>query len=727
LVKPTDDPIRFETCTIDRRARLLTIDGKAVKLHDKALSLLLYLIDHRERAVSRGEILRGVWPGVTVADNNVTVQLSKVREALRLIPGGDRLIVTGDAAGEPSYRFVGPVALVLPETPVVPEATTTELGRRPRWRLLLIAFLFLLLPIGLALWRLAMPPPAAQPRLYFAVLPFRNLGIGSTQDYLADLITDDVVAGLVRVPGARVVSRQAAEAVQNNTPPEICQALHVHYIVRGSITPEGGPYHIYAELIEAETGTTLAAWSFDRPRAGIADLRAEIVGFITTKLNLTVNHLRDIESRTNRPANPDAYDLLFQARSLMDHEQTLEAYNRTQSLLEQAIRIQPDFTEAKAELGWRLLLKTTNFDDPNDASDYAEARRRISEALHDAPDNSTALAAYARELMLDGKCDTAVQVASRVASFEPSNVRVRNVLASCARISLRFDDAITQYEELMRLEPDSAATRNRHLAIGMLLLLQDKPHDALVHLQQCQDDQPASHAMDAAEQCRVLFIAAEDLAGEREAARLAYQAYKSVAPGRTTWRLTAYFQKNERKLPSFLKMLAALNDAGMPEYAPEEAVAPTASAVEAAPGTAPACGQGDFAPTPQSLPPPGRVIDTAGMLRHLQTVPPPLVLDFGRHRVQFPGAVNFTEAAREGEHEPEFAVRLAREHLAANHGAPLIVTSDGTTGCAPYLAALRLLSDGYAGTLWYRGGEEAWARYHAQNTEAKTHSTPRKE
>ena len=73
---------RFDGFTLDRRRRLLLAGGKPVSLHARALSLLTFLIDNRERPVPRAEILAHVWEGRAVADNNLAVQLSALRKAL---------------------------------------------------------------------------------------------------------------------------------------------------------------------------------------------------------------------------------------------------------------------------------------------------------------------------------------------------------------------------------------------------------------------------------------------------------------------------------------------------------------------------------------------------------------------------------------------------------------------------------------------------------------------
>ncbi|MEO8923145.1 MAG: winged helix-turn-helix domain-containing protein, partial [Caldimonas sp.] len=74
------------------------------------MELLFVLLDHRDRVVSKNELLDLVWPGVVVEENNIQVQTSAIRkllgpDAISTIPGRGykfTLASTGDDASEPA-------------------------------------------------------------------------------------------------------------------------------------------------------------------------------------------------------------------------------------------------------------------------------------------------------------------------------------------------------------------------------------------------------------------------------------------------------------------------------------------------------------------------------------------------------------------------------------------------------------------------------------------------
>ena len=62
--------------------RLLVVDGRPAAIGARAFDVLLALIDHRDRVVSKNELLDIVWPGLVVEENNLQVQIGTLRKLL---------------------------------------------------------------------------------------------------------------------------------------------------------------------------------------------------------------------------------------------------------------------------------------------------------------------------------------------------------------------------------------------------------------------------------------------------------------------------------------------------------------------------------------------------------------------------------------------------------------------------------------------------------------------
>src|SRR5437870_5484720 len=113
----------FGDYLLDTARRELRYQGRPVPLEPKGYQVLLYLVQHHERLVTKDELLEHVWPEVYVIDTTVARCLTLVRKALGDSGTAQRVIKTLHGQG---YRFVAPVMVGQVETP--PAATLSALS-----------------------------------------------------------------------------------------------------------------------------------------------------------------------------------------------------------------------------------------------------------------------------------------------------------------------------------------------------------------------------------------------------------------------------------------------------------------------------------------------------------------------------------------------------------------------------------------------------------------------
>jgi predicted ATPase/DNA-binding winged helix-turn-helix (wHTH) protein len=92
----------FGDIEVRRVERELLVDGQRAAIGSRAFDVLLALIDHRDRVVSKNELLDLVWPGLVVEENNLQAQVSALRKVL-----GPKALATIPGRG---YRFALPLA-----------------------------------------------------------------------------------------------------------------------------------------------------------------------------------------------------------------------------------------------------------------------------------------------------------------------------------------------------------------------------------------------------------------------------------------------------------------------------------------------------------------------------------------------------------------------------------------------------------------------------------------
>ena len=75
--------LRFGRFELDEAGRALRLDGQERALQPLVFDLLVYLIRHRDRVVSKDELLSKLWEGSVVTDGSLQRAVSLLRAALR--------------------------------------------------------------------------------------------------------------------------------------------------------------------------------------------------------------------------------------------------------------------------------------------------------------------------------------------------------------------------------------------------------------------------------------------------------------------------------------------------------------------------------------------------------------------------------------------------------------------------------------------------------------------
>jgi DNA-binding winged helix-turn-helix (wHTH) protein/Flp pilus assembly protein TadD len=113
---------QFGEFQIDVLARTLCREEEIVTLNRRAFDVLLYLVQHPGRVLTRDELLKNVWPDIFVDENSLAQSISALRRALEEKPGDNSYIVTLPGRG---YQFVASVQVVATENlAIVPDAAT---------------------------------------------------------------------------------------------------------------------------------------------------------------------------------------------------------------------------------------------------------------------------------------------------------------------------------------------------------------------------------------------------------------------------------------------------------------------------------------------------------------------------------------------------------------------------------------------------------------------------
>jgi TolB-like protein/DNA-binding winged helix-turn-helix (wHTH) protein/Flp pilus assembly protein TadD/rhodanese-related sulfurtransferase len=707
-----DVPIReagvflFGPFRLDPVRRILSRHGATVSLSGRLFDTLLYLVQHHGRLVGRDELEQAIWQGRMVEEGNLGKAISSLRKALQEAGAGDGCIVTVTGRG---YHFGLPVAFEPAAVPCPPLTTPAAPDVPPpaRWRFLNIISALVMVVVCVAVTlRFYHPAPApfAPPRLSLVVMPFRNLSDGPGRAYLADAITDDLTTDLSHIPGSVVIARTSADVYKGRpvNAGEVGRALNVRYLLEGSLRAADGALRINAQLIDTVTGTHVWSQYYDASTARPWDAQTNIVHGIASALDVALVDAEVARAARERPDNPDALDLFFRARSIIDRADTLDELDAAQALLERAIKAEPNFVDALAELGTLLVRKTQNYDYKTHLQDTAEAKTVLAHAFDLAKTNPTVLAARGKLLVSEGRCPEATAAFSAALAADPNNIPALAGVASCAWHGGDPEQEARAMGTILRIDPRGPMTGHRFQAAGLAALFAGHYDQAVQYLLRAAalepERPPVRDSLTPAETGQLYLIASYALAGDINEAKRRCQAFRARWPHRSVWRETAYFSPRQRQMQNFAKVENALVAAGMPRFANEHED-------DGVPATPTPLAGLDFTPTPTSIPG-GIVIDTARLVSLLAGPAPPLVAETGEFREVLPGAIML----------PDDAAQFSREQIeSAPFGdrlktAPaIVVMGTGTMGVQSYNMALHFIALGYRPVYWYRGGEEAWA------------------
>jgi adenylate cyclase len=292
------------------------------------------------------------------------------------------------------------------------------------------------------------------PRLSIVVLPFRNLSGDPSQDYFADGITEDLTTDLSRIAGSFVIARNTAFTFKGKAVDvrEIGRELGVRYVLEGSVRRMGGTVRVNAQLIDAGTGAHLWAEQLDVDQGALATSQDNLG--IASRLARTLSfELVDAEGRRAPSANPDAVDLTMRGWSVLNAGPNKDDVQRSVTLFEQALRIDPDNSQANAGLAQALTSIYRSRWDPESTRVLVRADEAATRAISTAPNNAQAHYAKAQVLGLSNRFDAALAAYDRAIALDRNHTAAHVERARALITMGRAADAVAPVERAIRLSP----------------------------------------------------------------------------------------------------------------------------------------------------------------------------------------------------------------------------------------------------------------------------------
>jgi serine/threonine-protein kinase len=299
------------------------------------------------------------------------------------------------------------------------------------------------------------PATSAEPGRSIAVLPFVNSSGDAADEYLADGITDELIAGLGKVPGLHVAARSSAFAFkgQRTEARAVASRLGVETVLEGTVRRSGRRLRVTASLVNAADGLQLWSTSFENEGGDAFAVQDEVTRGVVSGLSLQLRGAALAASQAGRTKNPQALDLYL--RGLQSANAGSEAdLRRALDYYQQALALDPDFALAYTGIAWVHAFLADAYVAPSEA--YPKARAAAQAAIDRDPRvaDAHALLAYAIAALEWGNWAPADAEFGRALELDPNSANAIFLLAAYRCINRRSPaEAFADIDRAERLDP----------------------------------------------------------------------------------------------------------------------------------------------------------------------------------------------------------------------------------------------------------------------------------
>lgn len=467
----------FENFTLDTRLFELRRGHELIALEPQVFELLALLVARREQVVSKDEILEEVWNGRIVSEAALSSRIKTVRRAIGDDGTAQRLIRTVQRRG---FRFVGPVEELSAPAQASPSAEAVLAPSPPD-----------------ALQHVAQAEKVAgelMERPAIVVLPFLDTTDHAGASYLADGITEEIIAELSAWRWFPVISRNTAFRYRgsNLSAPEIGQAVGARYLLTGGLQRSDTRLKLTAALVDTEADRQLWSGRFLRALEEVFLLQEELAQEVVGTLE---PQLRDAEVQRilrKAPADVNAWDLAMRAVWHANRSSPAD-YDSAERFAAEAAARQPNWYFPYALLAFvkfQRAMRSWSSSDTRTA--FAETLATARQALD--IDGSSWLAhalAGVGELWTNLHYERALDHVNRAIQLNPSACWNYHFCGCISGFSGLLDTAISQQRRVYKVDPVYPYTAVIESDLALWKMLSGRLDEAGRHLERSLQWDPA--------------------------------------------------------------------------------------------------------------------------------------------------------------------------------------------------------------------------------------------
>jgi serine/threonine-protein kinase len=326
------------------------------------------------------------------------------------------------------------------------------LGWPARWRLglSLVCGLLLAAALGAGLWVRA---HTAHSMNSIAVLPLDIESKDPDAEYISDGISGSLNNSLTKLAVLKVIPNSVTLQYKGKAADfqQIGKALGVDAVVSGNVVQRGDDLLIRIELDDVRSGKQIWGQQYARKVTELLEVQNDLAREVSQKLQLQLSEADRQKLSLGSTTNPDAYQLFLKGEHYTA-KFTKEGFNKGINYLNQAIALDPNYSEAYSELAYNYINQDDWFIDPKDAAPKARAAAQKALSL-DETDAQAHVALAIENQWYEWDWGAAEREFKRAIELDPGNGDAYGYYSWFLPSMLRDEQALDEARQGLKLYP----------------------------------------------------------------------------------------------------------------------------------------------------------------------------------------------------------------------------------------------------------------------------------
>jgi serine/threonine-protein kinase len=355
---------------------------------------------------------------------------------------------------------------------------------------------------------------SSHPIRSLAVVPFIDASSHSSQDYLADGMTEELTTQLTQISALRVISHTSVMKYKDLKEPisGISRELNVDAIIEGTVYRVDHRIRITVELVDVTGKQNLWSHSYERNLDDVFALQSELARAIVSEIRLRLTPREQERLATRQTSVPaDAYENYLQGRYHLNRRTAPElsaavenfqaavardenfaeayagladaytllglyralpanhAFSLAQTAARRALEIDPQLGQAHASIAFVRFLDL----------DWADVEDQFKAAIDSNPGYAVAHHWYALYLAAQGRPTEALREINLAVALDPNSSIIRSNVAWCMFLARRYDEAIQKAKDAVARDPSFPVA---HEYLGQAYLEKRQYNEAISEL-----------------------------------------------------------------------------------------------------------------------------------------------------------------------------------------------------------------------------------------------------